>query len=90
MATDNDDSVNELITRYLAGETSAEEESHLLLWISRSDENRQRYNDLKRTFDLTTKHLGVHAPVDAEVNVDQEWDLFQRNLASQREIKHPG
>ena len=82
MATENDDSVNELITRYLAGETSADEESRLLLWISRSDENRRRYNDLKKTFDLTTSHLSVHPQVDAEVNVDQEWNHFQMNLAN--------
>lgn len=76
----NSDNVEELITRYLAGESSADEENRLLLWISQSDANRQFYHKLKKTFDLTTSHVKVQTPGAAAVNVDHEWNAFKKNI----------
>lgn len=81
MAMANSDNPDELITRYLAGETSTDEESRLLLWISQSDANRQHYNNLKKAFDLTTTQVEVRVPGAAAVDVDHEWRVFQKNIA---------
>ena len=84
MTIAKDNNIDEMITRYLAGETSADEDSRILLWISQSDANRKRYNDLKKAFDLTTTHVEVSAVANPEIDVDQEWSRFQNTIAGKK------
>lgn len=88
MAIAKDNNMDEMITRYLAGETSAEEDSRVLLWISQSDTNRRRYNDLKKAFDLSTTHLEVSAVANPQIDVDQEWDRFRNTVAGKKKTRH--
>src|SRR5687768_5859515 len=88
MAIAKDNNIDEMISRYLAGETSADEDSRILLWISQNDANRKRYNDLKKTFDLTTAHVEVSAVANPEIDVDEEWSRFQNSIAAQKKTHH--
>ena len=88
MTIAKDNNIDEMITRYLAGETSADEDSRILLWISQSDANRKRYNDLKKAFDLTTTHVEVSAVANPEIDVDQEWSRFQNTIAGKKKTRH--
>ena len=88
MAIAKDNNMDEMITRYLAGETSADEDSRVLLWISQSDANRRQFNDLKKAFDLSTTHLEVSAVANPQIDVDQEWDRFRNTVAGEKKTRH--
>lgn len=88
MAIAKDNNIDEMITRYLAGETSADEDSRMLLWIRQSDANRKRYNDLKKAFDLTTAHVEASAVANPEIDVDEEWSRFQNSIAGKKKTRH--
>ena len=76
MINDPYDSVNELITRHLAGETSADEEKELLAWINLSDGNRRHYQSLEKAFTLTGSHFAPRPAAEIPINVDREWERF--------------
>lgn len=74
MTDPNHDTINELITKHLSGESSAEEQKQLSAWINASEQNRKQYQDLEKAFALTEQHF---APTqDLPVDVDREWDRF--------------
>lgn len=84
MTSANNDSVNELITKHLAGETSADEQKELFSWIGHNEENKRYYNALKKAFDLTNKHFAVGGMEDLNINVDQEWNHFTETIGAKR------
>jgi transmembrane sensor len=82
------DSINELITKYLAGETSVHEQKELSAWINSSPENQRHYNDLKKTFDLTESHFTVRSPEHLNINLDREWDRFTETTGIRTTTRH--
>ena len=67
---------DDLIIRHLTGETSAEEEKHLLLWMAQLPGNERHYLDVKKVFELSTKHFAENSKQQVDINVDQEWNKF--------------
>lgn len=55
---------NELLQRYLEGNTTAEEREEVLLWIEKSDENRKEYMRLRRLYDLAL--ISDKKPLDSK------------------------
>ena len=74
--------MEELISKYLAGEASAAEEKQLLDWIALRPENDQVYLQFKRIFDLSQKHLASTSFQEPEINVDAEWAEFVSRTAA--------
>ena len=74
------DSVNELISTYLAGEASEAEEQQLLSWLKASEENRRHYARLKKAFELTGGYLSVPSAGAADIDIDREWDRFKESI----------
>ncbi|MEX2235499.1 MAG: FecR domain-containing protein [Cyclobacteriaceae bacterium] len=70
------DSINELITKHLAGEASVDEQRELSAWIQSNPENQRHFKDLKKAFDLTETHFTLPPPEGLKIDVDQEWDHF--------------
>lgn len=85
MINDDDDSVNELITNHLAGETSADEERELLAWINRNELNKRHYHDLKKAFQLAEQHFTASSSEDLPIDLDKEWDQFTQNIGATKE-----
>jgi transmembrane sensor len=88
MNTGNLDSVNELITKYLAGEASIDEEKELSAWVASSAENQRHFNNLKKVFDLTGNHLALHSGENPHIDLDKEWARFESSTGI-RKIKIP-
>ena len=71
---------DDLIIRHLTGETSAEEEKHLLLWMAQLPENERHYLDVKKVFELSTKHFAENLKQQVDINVDREWNKFVNTI----------
>lgn len=71
----NQNDIDELITRSLAGESSAEDEQRLKAWIALSKENDRYYQKLSRAMALADRHYQTQSLVP-EVNIDAEWNQF--------------
>ena len=52
---------DELIIRHLTGETSSQEEKQLLMWMAQLPENKRHYLDVKKVFELSTKHFAENS-----------------------------
>jgi len=76
---DLNDSVKDLITRYLASEASPEEEKELLAWIARAPENEEHYRAYKRVFELSGQHYS-RKQEDRAIDLDYEWNHFLNNI----------
>ncbi len=75
MNEDNHIEVENLIVKHLVGELTATEERELQEWLSISENNRQVYQAIRRTFDLAAKHYpSDHVNID--VDVEKEWSRF--------------
>ena len=83
MAKRENDIVNELIAKHLAGETSPEEQRELNSWINEGPENRRHYEELEKAFELTEKHLSPVASASLEIDVEEEWDHFTEAVGLQ-------
>ena len=66
---------DELIIRHLTGETSAEEEKQLQLWMAQLPENERYYVELRKVFELSSNHL-TKTKHQIDINVNQEWEKF--------------
>jgi ferric-dicitrate binding protein FerR (iron transport regulator) len=87
MATADHDSVNELIAKHLAGETTSDEESRLFAWLESNEANRQHFASVRKAFELATRHLEV-PPSDAlDIDVQQEWERFQASVGSEQKSR---
>lgn len=88
MANENNDTIDELIAKHLAGETSADEESRLLAWVGESDEHRRRFASLKEAYKISTRHLDVPPSDNLPIDVEEEWEIFQRKIGQPGSIRH--
>lgn len=88
MKDDFNDSVKELITKYLADEASSEEARALQDWITQAPENERQYRAYKKVFELSQQHYAQKADETHTVDIDQEWNHFMNNIRG-REIE-PG
>jgi len=73
---DKNDSVKELLTRHLAGETSVEEAEQVNAWLDQKPENEQYYNELRKVFDLSQQHYARESHQHLDINIDAEWNQF--------------
>ncbi|HEY9046048.1 MAG TPA: FecR domain-containing protein [Ohtaekwangia sp.] len=83
MNTDFNDSVKELMTRYLASEASPDEEKELLAWIARAPENEKHYQEYKKLFDLSREHY-TRKETDRAVDLDLEWNHFLNTIQQKK------
>ncbi len=67
-----------LLTKYLANELNAEDESFVQNWVDANNENRQNFETLKNTWEL----LGITESWD-NVDVDAEWLSLKSSLKSE-------
>lgn len=84
MADKNSDIDYELITKYLAGEASAEESYVVTNWLETSATNKKTFAQLKLLWEQT----GTIIPQETvDVDVDKAWKKFQSkvNIASEAE-----
>lgn len=73
------DHIDELLARYLAGETSAEQSMIVNEWINKSDDNRKYFEQMKTIFDKASM------PETREYfNSDLAWEALQKKIASRR------
>ncbi len=87
MTNDYNDSVNGLITKYLAGETSEAEQKELLSWLKLSDENKRHYAHLKKAFELTAGHLTLPSASRIDIDIDNEWDRFKQSIGEKKKTR---
>jgi ferric-dicitrate binding protein FerR (iron transport regulator) len=78
---DKNDSVKELLTRHLAGETSVDEAEQVHAWLDQKPENEQYYNDLRKVFDLSQQHYARQSHQDLDINIDAEWNQFVNQIS---------
>ncbi|ELR72720.1 hypothetical protein C900_01099 [Fulvivirga imtechensis AK7] len=72
---------DELIAKYLAGETNEEESLEIQRWLNGSSENQRYFDRLKNLWEKT----GWVAPhQEADVDVDSGWSRFQEKLGDRR------
>lgn len=75
--------IEHLIAKSLAGEASAAEEEQLTAWIIADAANQELHNKSKKVFELTKEH---HPKADdLAIDVDAEWSKFKNNI--ERETK---
>jgi transmembrane sensor len=72
--------IDELITRSLAGETTAEEGKNLSAWIALAEKNKEHYEKLKRVFLLGDSYYKKAKQPEPALNIDQEWNHFLKQI----------
>lgn len=72
--------IDDLISRSLAGESSAEEENQLATWIAQRDENKLHYQKTNRAFDLSGNYFTTKISKEPNLNIDQEWNHFLKHI----------
>ncbi|MBP9925421.1 MAG: FecR domain-containing protein [Cyclobacteriaceae bacterium] len=77
------DHIDDLISRYLAGEARPEEQDQLNAWIASSVENDLYYQKLKQAFDLSGTYYSGKAS-EAAIDVDQEWNHFVNRVEKKK------
>lgn len=82
MTNDSNDSVNDLITRYLVGEATPGEERELMAWVNRNDDNRRHFNTLKKALGLADQHFAATFSEGLPIDLDSEWDQFRENVGA--------
>jgi len=73
----NQDHIDELIGKYLAGEAASEEVAMVEKWAGQSDENRQYVSQFKTIFHQATAAKDVHI-----FDTDAAWERLSRSLAN--------
>jgi transmembrane sensor len=77
----------DLITRYLAGEASVEEEQTLFKWIDQKPEHKQDYLDTKKVFELSQQHYATQRSEVVDIDVDHEWSHFMKNIKKETPVR---
>lgn len=72
--------IDELITRSLAGETTAEDEKNLSAWIALAENNKEHYEKLKRAFMLGDSYYKKAKQPEPVLDIDQEWNHFLKQI----------
>ncbi len=73
----NSNQYDELLIKYLADELNAEEKNFVENWIYASEENRRYFEELKHVWNLAIVKQTLE-----KVNLDEEWNQFQENIAA--------
>lgn len=86
--------IDELITRSLAGETNSEEEKNLLAWIALAEKNKEHYEKLKQVFMLGDAYYKKAKQPEPVLDIDQEWNYFLKQINANpkdnvRTLHHP-
>jgi transmembrane sensor len=76
--------IDELITRSLAGETTAEEEKNLSDWITLTEKNKEHYQKLKRAFMLGDRYFKNTKQPEPVLDIDREWNHFLKQIDSSK------
>lgn len=74
----------ELLIRFIIGESNDHESDFVQEWIDLSDENKIQYEKLQKVWSITANPFKV-AP--AEVNVDAAWKSFKNRMGTYTEIE---
>lgn len=67
--------IDELIGKYLSGETSVEEASTVERWAAQSEDNRKYFNQFKLIFDRAANVKEIH-----DFNTDAAWNRMKSRL----------
>lgn len=70
---------SELIISYLSKELNTEDEAFLLDWINSSEENKEYYRLLSRTWNLLSMHRGLE-----NLDIEQEWSYLKRGISDEQ------
>ncbi len=78
----SDDTLIALIGKHLTGEATTEESQELQQWIDASDENRETFEQFKKTLQLVegpeaSKERNVSVP---QINIEAEWQHFKKKV----------
>ena len=73
--------IEDLIARSLAGETTKEDEANLTAWIDLSEKNGSQFQKLKRAFELSDAFY-KKAKIEPELDIDKEWNHFLKQIDS--------
>lgn len=73
----NEHQITELITRVLAKEATAEEQNTLHNWIQSKDENKLKYEEFERIWNLTDKD-------DTAYDANKAWQKLESKINSQK------
>lgn len=74
----------ELLIRFIVGETNDNESVKVQLWIDQSDENRAKFNLLEKTWSLAKTPFKAEP---AKVNVDAAWKNLKNRMDKYSEIE---
>ena len=77
----NGNTVEELVTKYLAGEATREEAKELLDWVASGKENEEFYLRYKKIFDASAQRDRNRFAID----IDQEWNQFLNKVQKEEE-----
>jgi len=77
--TNEQNDIDDLISRCLAGEASAQEQNQLTDWLTLREENERYYQKLKRAFELSGEYFSRKAYSKLQLDVEAEWNLFLKN-----------
>jgi transmembrane sensor len=83
----NDDRIQELMTRVLAEEASAQDRAILDSWLSQSERNRQQFESYRRIFTASTRHYKEAESLT--INADHEWKYFQEKMNTTKRVTTP-
>jgi transmembrane sensor len=84
---EKNDIARDLVTRYLSGEASAEDEKQLLNWIAQKPENEQDYLATKKIFELSEQHYTAKGSELLDVDIDHEWNHFMSNIKKEAPVR---
>jgi ferric-dicitrate binding protein FerR (iron transport regulator) len=75
-----------LIARHLAGNTNAAEEQQLKEWIESTAANRKLYDASRRAFELSAQHYDQQSENNDAIDVDREWKVFTQRVSDSKVV----
>ena len=75
----------ELLIRFILGESSEKEAVKVRAWIDFSDENRKVFQDLQKIWSSSAE---MRSTTPADVNVDAAWENLKTRIDQYKEIEH--
>ncbi len=74
--------MDDLLVKYMLGETSAVENAEVKQWLSLSESNQRYYNELQRTWEISLS-AAEHSGIDE----DKAWENLQKRISEKPVIK---
>jgi len=72
--------IDDLISRSLTGEATAEEQQELSTWVALQEENKKYYQKIKQTFDLSGEYYSKKESKVPNLDIDKEWNHFLNQI----------